>query len=141
MPTVNLTSDSWIWPKESKSSILCEGNLINNIVDEFGVNVKIREVSKDSTNNYGDATKSYTDSMSRAYMHQWLATDDEVKEGLYVNGQISFIFKNSDKALIKPGNLIFFNSAWYKITDLREQILAGITYLINAQVDKTILGS
>lgn len=139
MPSNTLTSDSCIWPKESQSSLLCDGQLMDNIVDEFGVNVKIRVVSKDSTNNYGDATKSYTDTISRAYIHQWLATDDEVKEGIYINGQISFVFKNADKAIVKPGNLIFFNSAWYKITDLREQILAGITYLINAQVDKTLL--
>lgn len=139
MPTVTLNSEAWIWPKESGSTLLCDGSLTDNIVDEFGINIKIRQVFKSGTNIYGDATETYSDTMSRAYLHRWMQTDDEVKEGIYKNGQITFVFKNTDKKLIKPDNLIFYASEWYRIMEVYPQIMAGITYLINAQVDKVII--
>ena len=139
MPTTTIDSIYYIWPKESGSSLLCDGSLTDNIVDEFGINIKIRQIFKSGTNIYGDATESHSDTMSRAYLHRWMQTDDEVKEGLYKNGQLTFVFKNTDKALIKPDNMIFFDSEWYRIMEVFPQIMAGTTYLINAQVDKVVI--
>lgn len=136
--TKTINSNSYIWPAESQISLVCEGRITDQIVDDFGVNVKIREVAKSAFSSYGDATKSYTDTYSKAYMHQWRITDDEVKEGIYKNGQIMFVFKPEDKPKIKPDNLIFYNSEWYKITEVEPQILAGITYLLNALVNKMV---
>jgi hypothetical protein len=135
--TKTLVSQSYIWPADSQNTILCEGHISDQIVDDFGVNIKIRVVAKSGYNTYGDATKSYIDTYSKAYIHQWSITDDEVKEGIYKNGQIMFVFKAADKAKILPGNQIFFESEWYQITRVEFQRLAGVTYLINAIVQKT----
>jgi len=137
MPTKTINSQAYIWPANTGSSLLCEGRITDQIVDDFGVNVKIREISKTAFNQYGDATKAYTDTYSKAYIHQWAITDDEVKEGIYKNGQIMFVFKTTDKAKILTGNHIFFESEWYEIERVEPQMFAGTTYLINALVKKT----
>jgi len=129
----------YIWPKETQISLVCDGRITDQIVDDFGVNVKIRVVHKNSFNKYGDATKTYTDTHTKSYLHKWQQTDDEVKEGIYLNGEIMFVFKLSDDSKVKVGNLIFYSYEWYKITYASYQILGGIRYLINARIEKTIV--
>jgi len=133
--TKTITSSSYVWPVSSFSSAICEGRITDQIVDDFGVNVKIRAVTTTSYNDYGDPTESYTDTYSKAYIHRWTATDDEVKEGIFKNGQIMFVFKNSDEAKIKPGNKIFYKNNWYRITQTLPQVMAEVTYLIDAIVE------
>ena len=136
--TKTINSNSYVWPMDSQISLVCDGRITDQIVDDFGVNIKLREISKIGFDTYGGATKTNTDTYTRAYMHQWRITDDEVKEGLYKNGQIMFVFKITDKDKIKTGNQIFYNSEWYKISQVEPQVMAGITYLINALVDKVV---
>ncbi len=138
MVTKTINSNAYIWPSDSHLSLLCDGRITDQIVDDFGVNVKIRQIIKTDFNVYGDATKITTDTYSKAYIHQWRATDDEVKMGIYKNGQIMFVFKASDEAKIKTGNQIFYQSEWYKIMNVDPQIFSGTIYLINAIVNKTI---
>ena len=133
--TKTIASDSYIWPAETFLSLICEGRITDQIVDDFGVNVKIRVITTTGYNIYGDPEESNTDTYSKAYIHRWTATDDEVKEGIFKNGQIMFVFKNSDVAKIKTGNKIFYNSQWFKITEVQPQVLAETTYLINAIVE------
>jgi len=138
MTEKTITSDAYIWPKTTGSTLICEGQIATNIIDEFGINVKIRVVSKDSFNNYGDATESYTDSFTVAYMHTWTTSDDEVKEGIYKNGQIMFMFKNTDDAKIKTGNRLFYGNEWYEFEEVTKQIMSGTIYFINATVKKRV---
>ena len=134
--TRTLNSEYYLWPAESQIGIICTGRITDQIVDDFGVNVKLREVYKSDYNVYGDATKTNTDSYTKAYLHRWTITDDEVKEGIYKNGQIMFVFKITDEAKIKTGNMIFYDKEWYQIRRIEKQVLAGITYFINASVEK-----
>ena len=134
--TKTLGSDSYIWPADSKISTICDGQIVNQIVDDFGVSVKISVVSKDSFNEYGDATVSETFSYSKAYIHQWTARDDEVKEGIYKAGELMFVFKSSDSAKLVPGNRVFYSNEWYEILSVDKNPLAGTTYLINVKVSK-----
>jgi len=133
-----INSSTYIWPSDSHLSLICDGRLTDQIVDDFGEYVKIRQISKSGYNIYGDATEIATDTYSKAYIHQWRITDDEVKEGIYKNGQIMFVFKASDKDKIKTANQIFYHSEWYTITEVEPQIFSGTTYLINAVVKKTV---
>ena len=136
MADKTITSDSYIWPSNSFSSLVCDGRIASQIVEDFGVNVKIRVVTVTGYNEYGDPTESTSDTYSVAYLHRWTATDDEVKEGIFQNGQIMFIFKNTDSAKIITGNRIFYANEWYKITNVQPQVVASVTYLINAIVEK-----
>ena len=134
--TKTIESAAYIWPASTFSTLVCEGEITDQIVDDFGVNVKIRVVTTTGYNNYGDPTQTNTDTYSQAYIHRWTATDDEVKEGIFQNGQIQFVFKNSDEAKIKVGNRIFYKNEWYRIKEVRPQVLAETTYLIDAIVEK-----
>jgi len=134
--TKTINSEYYIWPIETHSSLICDGRITDQIIDDFGVNVKVRVVTKSSHNIYGDATKAYSDTYSKAYMHLWTANDDEVKQGIFKNGEIMFVFKPADEVKIKTGNLIFYGREWYKITSIQPQIFSGTLYLINAIVRK-----
>lgn len=136
--TKTINSLAYIWPSDSNLTLLCDGRITDQIVDDFGVNVKIREVIKSDFNEYGDANITTIDTYTMAYIHQWRSTDDEVKAGIYKNGQIMFVFKASDETKIKTGNQIFYQAEWYKIMDVDPQIFSGTIYLINAIVNKTI---
>lgn len=135
MGSNTIESDSYIWPKDSSTGIICDGRISDQIVDDFGVNVKIRVVTTTGYNTYGDPTEENTDTYSKAYVHRWTTSDDEVKEGIFKNGQIMFVFKNTDEAKIKTGNFIFYASKWYRITEVQPQMMAEIVYLINAIVE------
>jgi hypothetical protein len=138
MSSKTISSESYIWPAESNLSLICDARITDQLVDDFGVNVKVRVVTKESTNIYGDADKTYADTYTKAYIHQWTATDDEVKQGIYKNGEIMFVFKPEDEPKIKTGNQIFYNQEWYKITYASINMFSGIKYLINATVRKLL---
>jgi len=138
MATKTLGSLYVIWPVETNLSLICDGRITDQIVEDFGVNVKIREVRKSSFNQYGDATKSFKDSIIHAYINRFTNEDDGVKEGTYKNGEILFVFKISDEAKIKTGNYIFYSYIWYKIKEINWQIMAGRKYLIEARVEIAI---
>jgi hypothetical protein len=133
-----IPSNTSIWPAETNSSLICNGDMVNQIVDEFGVNVKVRQVLKPSTNEYGDAYLQFTDYMTKAYVQQWTANDEQVKSGLYKNGEITFLFKNTDEVRVKTDNRIFFRSEWYRILGITPYISSGIIYQIEARVEKLL---
>jgi len=134
--TKTIESAAYIWPADTSQSIVCEGLITNQIVDDFGANVKIRVVTTTGYTDYGDKTEEYTDTYSKGYIRRLTASDDEVKEGIYQNGQILFVFKNTDITRIKTGNRIFYANEWYKITEVMPQVMGGTTYLIDATVEK-----
>lgn len=134
----SLTSSYYIWPADTRSTILCEGSLTDNIVDEFGVQVKCRRVTGHTTNRYGDTTKSVVEAYKKAYLHRWTATDDEVKEGIYKNGEMMFVFKTTDKVWADTGNYLFYENQWFKVRDVTYQGFSGTKYLINSHVEVVI---
>jgi len=134
--TETIAQDGCIAPSSSFSSLVCDGRIADQIVDDFGVWVIVRVVTTTGYNNYGDKTSSNSDSWIKAYIHFWTSTDDEVKEGIFKNGEIMFVFKNDDSTKIKAGNEIFYSNEWYRIENVQPQIMANVTYLVNAIVRK-----
>jgi len=133
--TSTQTSDAYIWPTNNTyTTLICDGAIITQIIDDFGVDVRIREVTDTAYNAYGDATESTSDTFTKAYLHQWTADDMEVKEGIYKSGDLMFVFKLADDAKVKVGNRIEFEGLWYQIQSVSYQMLAGKKYLINAQI-------
>jgi hypothetical protein len=129
------TSDAYIWPaNNSYTSLICDGAIITQVVDDFGVDVRLRVVTETAYNTYGDATESTTDSFTKAYLHQWTSSDDEVKEGIFKSGDLMFVFKLADDAKIVPGTRVEFQGKWYAIDTVSYQMLAGKKYLINAHM-------
>lgn len=133
--TSTQTSNAYIWPANNTyTNLICDGAIITQIVDDFGVDVRLRVVTETAYNEYGDATETTSDSFTKAYLHQWTASDDEVKEGIFKSGDLMFVFKLADEAKIIPGTRVEFQSKWYAIDTVNYQMLAGKKYLINAHM-------
>ena len=136
--TKTIASNAYIWAEESGITTLCDRRITDQIVDDFGCNVKIRVVTFSSFNKYGDKTVTNTDTYSRAYVQTMSSTDDEVLQGIYKNGEIIFKFKSTDESKILTGNKIFYNNEWYEIKSVTKHQFAGTTYIIDATVEKVV---
>jgi len=134
MPTETIYSNAIITPR--KSSIICDGQEVNNIIDEFGTNVIVRVVSKTFVDEYGDATESHVDYKRPAVVQAYTASDDEVKEGVFQAGEMTFSFKNTEEAYIIPGNRIRYGNQWYQISRVMQQPLVDVLYYLVAMVQK-----
>jgi hypothetical protein len=116
-----INSDSEI-ATPSKSSIICDGQIVSNIIDDFGVEIVIREVSSSSSSQdaYDDQTESYSDHRTKGVINTYTESDDEVKEGIFKKGQVAIFLKVSDSEYAIPGNRIWVNSKWWEIASVDE---------------------
>jgi len=143
MATKTITSDAQIFPADPNKSTLCDGRIVDQIVEDFGVYVRIRVYGTTTYNHYGDsnadADGDYTESNILAYITQWTKDDEEVAEGMYENGEITFLFKIANETKVIPGNLIFFESEWYKIISVMPRRMGSTTYQLEARVEKKLI--
>ncbi len=118
-------------------SILCDGQLITNVIDELGNTVTIRTVSNAyDTTSYREVTETTADTANLKAFSQVLTTaDDLVKEGVFRAGDIIFWFKGS-QANLTPGNRILYNSVYYEINDLIEHREADTVYVLEVRTKK-----
>jgi len=127
-------SDAYIeYPKET---IICDGEIIDEILEEFGTDVWVRVVTKTFPNEYGDATESHIDYKKKAMVVSYTARDDEVREGIFKSGEIVFTFPISDESYIKPGNRIKYGPDWYEIREVVKQPMQDVLYHLQARVQK-----
>ncbi len=133
----SITSYSVI--REPRSTIICDGQIINDIIDEFGVDVTLRVVSKailDSNDPYSDVTETHTDYTKVALVQTYSEEDEEVIEGIFNSGEIVFEFKPEDSDLVSPGNRIHYSGTWYEIRSINKQPMMDTNYKILARVAK-----
>lgn len=118
-------------------SILCDGQIIVNTIDELGNTVSLIAVSKSlDTTNYRVPTETLTTTTGLKAFTQVLTTaDDLVKEGIFREGDIIFFFKGSQTGLT-PGNRITLNSIKYEINDVLEQRVADTVYAYEVRTKK-----
>jgi hypothetical protein len=122
--------------KEPESSIICDGSAVDNIVDEFGTDVTVRVVSRAFSDEYGDATETYTDTQVRALVQSYTARDQEVREGQFLAGEMVFTFKKEDEAKIVPTNRVMYAGTWYEIREVIKNHLVQTLYYLEAGVQK-----
>ena len=130
-----IKSDTMI--AEVKSTIICDGGIISNIIDEFGSDeMTLRVVTKTFEDEYGDATKTYVDSKKTGLIQRYTANDTEVMEGIFKAGTVTISFKKSEESGIKTGNQILYAGDWYQIDQVYKQPLGGTLYFLTAIVQK-----
>ena len=118
-------------------SIICDGQIIKNLIDEFGATVIVQEVDRSSSNKYGDMTETITNRTGlKAFVQVLSAADEEVREGVFKAGDIIFYFKPEYKRYIKNQNRIIWNNNVYEIDNTIEQVVGDTTYLMEARVKK-----
>ena len=136
MPTQTQTVPSVAIIAAQRSSIICDGQDVDNIVDEFGTDVIVRVVTKSFSGEYGDAIETYLDLKKRAVVQSYSANDDEVKEGVFIAGEIVFSFSLADEVYIVPCNQICYGGEWYQIDRVMKQPLVDVLYYLTARVQK-----
>lgn len=134
MAEVTINSTTYI--EEPGTSIICDGSIVSNIVDEFGTNVIVRVVSRSFSNEYGDATETHSDSRVKALVQSYTARDQEVREGQFLAGELVFTFKKADEVKIKPTNRVLYSQVWYEIREVIKQPLVDTLYYLVARVQK-----
>ena len=117
-------------------SIICEGQIIRNLIDEFGSTVIVQEVSRSNSNKYGDMTETITNRTGlKAFVQTLSANDEEVREGVFKTGDVIFHFKPG-LGYIKNQNRIIWNSNVYEIDNTIDIVVGDTTYVIEARVKK-----
>jgi len=132
----SLQSNAFIQYK--KQTIVCDGEIMDDIVEEFGTEITVRVVSKtfDPDDDYGNATETYNDYTRYAMVMSYTASDDEVKEGVFQAGEVLFVFRISDEGYVKPGNRIMYAGQWYEIKEIVKQPMMDVLYYLQARVQK-----
>ncbi len=129
--------DSFSYIVEPKTTILCDGEIVDDIVNEFGTNIVLRVVTKtivDSDDPYAMATISNTDYNKIALAQRYTASDDEVKEGVFKAGEIIFVFKPEDNNYVNSGNQILYSGKWFEISSVSRHQRQDTIYRIEARV-------
>ena len=117
-------------------SIICEGQIIRNLIDEFGSTVIVQEVSRSNANKYGDMTETITDRTGlKAFVQTLSGNDEEVREGVFKAGDVIFHFKPG-LGYIKNQNRIIWNNNVYEIDNTIDIVVGDTTYVIEARVKK-----
>jgi len=130
----SLKSDMRI--EDERSSIICDGNEIEEIINEFGTTVVVRVVSKSFSDEYGDAVENYDDHRLIVMVMSYTASDDEVKEGVFKAGEVLFSFRKEDESYAVPGNRVLYAGVWYEIRSIERQPLVDVLYYLTARVQK-----
>lgn len=134
--THSLTSDSYI--TAVNESILCDGELRNEYIDEFGKDIVIRAVTQtyDAEDPYEGKTETNTDHPKKALVLSYTADDDEVKEGTFKSGEMVFSFKSGDESYVETGNRILYAGEWFEIDQVIKQPTMDVLYYLQARVKK-----
>jgi hypothetical protein len=120
----------------SFGSIICDGSIIDEIVDEFSTPIVVREVTKSFDSEYGDATETYKDYSVFVVIQSWSANSQEVREGVFQAGTLTVTFKNEDQFLAKNGNKVKYLDDWYEISRVMKQPLVDTLYYVYAVLNK-----
>lgn len=135
----NQTIDSGMEVDEfDGDTILCDGEIINQVIDEFGATVIIKDIDKtldpsDAYDSYNITTK---EKRTKAFINSYSEDDDEVQEGIFKAGTITLDFKLDDKDWVKVGNEIMFDKKWWQISEVNDGYAANNRFKITAQVER-----
>jgi len=116
--------------------IICDGTMIDDIIDEFSIPIICRVVSKSFVDEYGDASESYKDYSINVVVQSWSADTQEVKEGMFHAGALTLTFRQDDQFLAVEGNKVKYLDVWYKINRVIKQPIAGTLYYVYCLLKK-----
>jgi hypothetical protein len=144
---VRINSDAWI--KNTKyvlpssaiiefpeSSIICDGELIDGLVGEFGAPVVVQEIQKNFVDEYGNPEITTIDRRLKAIVQRYTIRDFEVREGVFKSGEIVFTFTRENEPYVKPGYLIFYQGERFQVSEVLKQSLAQTVYYLQVKVMK-----
>lgn len=120
-------------------TIACDGQLFNNIIDEFGETIYLLVASSRTvTGVYAEETVVWVQYKIKGIINTYSADCDEVREGNYYTGEITFLLDTAYEDLVTPKNKIYYpaDGIWYEIKRLRRHRLGDTTYALEITVDR-----
>uniref|UniRef100_A0A6M3K0C8 Uncharacterized protein n=1 Tax=viral metagenome TaxID=1070528 RepID=A0A6M3K0C8_9ZZZZ len=119
----------------SPKSILSTRFIQKNI-NIFGNSCTLIEIAKTTgIDEYRLVTETETEHENiGCYVHILNESDEEVKEGSFKSGDISFWFDSSNESYCVNGNRITFDSKTYEISEVQKVPPTSTTYLLKCQV-------
>jgi len=110
-----LISRSYIEPK--RETIMCDGSIYDDIIEEFGSTIFIGVMSQDTDDmeSYQSDRKTYTWHKTTALVLQYGEDDDRYRDSDIANGGITFSLANSDEYLANINNVIKYLGETYEI--------------------------
>lgn len=115
---VSINSLSYI--DEKGDSILCDGSIQDEIVDEFGSTVYVGVITQsvDENDPFREITENIVWHRTKALVLEYSAEDDREEDGIIRTGGTTFSFKNSDESLISVNNKIKYAGDTYDINKI-----------------------
>ena len=118
------------------STILCSGEIVDEIVNEFGTSITLSVVTETITDNeYGtpnDAEQNYT---TIALVENVTSGEERVKEGLFRGGDLYVHFQLDDQSYAAIGNYITYSGTKYKITRIDKEQRGDTQYVTGARAE------
>lgn len=123
---------------EQTESIICDGGIVDEIIDEFGQDVIVRSIAltPDLNDAYDDLAETNTDRRTVAFVNSYNQDDDEVKEGVFKAGNVVLSFQIADESYISVGNQVWFDNKWWDISSVGKNYSANSTFMITATVKR-----
>ena len=118
-------------------SIICDGGLTNDIIDEFGETIYVYELlSRTYSDEYDTNEEVRKKYKLKAMFNYYTDTEEGVREGHYYSGQITFMIDTSFAYTFKAEDLVYYpvNDKWYEIDIIRRDSLAGVLYSVELTV-------
>lgn len=112
-------------------SIICDGQFMNNVIDEFGDTIYLRVLqSRSYSNEYSDSTDVWTQYKIKGIMNVYSLDSAEVKEGTYYAGQITFLISTDYEDYLDINGKIYYppTDSWYGIQNIRKHSVGDVTY-------------
>ena len=124
------------------STILCDGEIIDDIIVEFGVSVTahvVTETNPASTadgHEYNEPTYAEADHVVTALVESVNSDELRVQEGLFRGGDLYIHFQTDDQSYASVGNFVTYSGTKYKITRVDKETRGDTIYVAGARAEK-----
>ena len=120
------------------STILCSGEIVDDIISEFGTSITVHVVTETITaDEYGEPIETEVDHTVTAIVENVNADEDRVREGLFRGGDIYVHFQLTDQAYAAVGNYVTYSGIKYKITRVDKEQRGDTLYVAGARGEKS----
>lgn len=112
------------------STILCDGTDIDEIINEFGTEITIVDVTTThETDEYHESVESETSYTVTGVVENVASGEDRVREGLLQTGDIYVHLKMDEQQYAVIGNYIIYSSDKYQIKLVDKEQRGDVIYI------------
>jgi hypothetical protein len=113
------------------STIICDGQIIDQNIEEFGTTITVYDVSTSaSVDEYHELTETLDSGTEvKAIVQRIDETDERVREGIFLAGELFIYFKRKNHDLAKIGNQFDYAGERYRIASVFKKQQGSTVYV------------